>query len=392
MSVSLHHPGHRPLRMALIGGGGQAFIGRVHAVAAQLDRRAELVAGALSSDPERSRAAADSFGIAPERAYGSYDELLRAESALPADQRVHFVSIATPNHTHFAIAKAALEAGFHVVCDKPMTTRWEDAVELARLVQETGAVFALTHNYTGYPLIRQARQMIADGELGEIQAVRANYIQGWLCGLPPNAPNTRGKWKMDPERAGSGSLGDVGTHAFNLVCYVSGLTPQAVSAHLRTYQPQRQLDDYGHVIVRMGPEPLALINFSQTTHGRLNDLTLEVDGSRASLAWRQEEPNQLIVRRTGQATQVYERQPSADYVNASASAACRLPGGHPEGFFEAFANVYCAAFDDMIQRDRGASAESAAPYPNVNDGVAGVRFVQACLASSEEQGTWKPLC
>ncbi|MBC8356081.1 MAG: Gfo/Idh/MocA family oxidoreductase [Planctomycetes bacterium] len=377
--------------MALVGGGGNAFIGRVHATAAQLDNRAELVAGALSSNPDKSRAAAPSFGIADDRAYGSVGELIEAELALPADQRADFVSIATPNFTHFEIAKASLAAGFNVLCDKPMTTTVQDADELVRIVEETGAVFALTHNYTGYPMIRQAREMIASGELGEIQAVRANYVQGWMCGLKvePNPP--RGGWKIDPEKAGSGSLGDVGTHAFNLACYVTGLSATEVSATMRTFHPETELDDYGHATIAFGESTLGTITYSQITHGRLNDLTLEVDGAKAALVWRQEDPNELIVRRTGRARQVYERHPAASYTNDLCRAACRIPGGHPEGFFEAFANVYNAAFDDMILRSTGGDRSETTRYPSVRDGVAGVRFVEACQASNSERGAWKSL-
>lgn len=227
MSEAVNHPLGRKLRMALVGGGGQGFIGRVHATAAQLDNRAELVAGALSSNPAKSRASTASFGIADDRAYGSYQELIAAELARSKDERIDFVSIATPNFTHFEIAKAALQAGFHVMCDKPMTTSVQDAEELVRIVKETGAVFALTHNYTGYPMIRQAREMVLGGAVGEIQAVRASYLQGWLCGMKVEPNPARGGWKTDPAKAGSGSLGDVGTHAFNLICYVTGETPVA---------------------------------------------------------------------------------------------------------------------------------------------------------------------
>jgi len=317
--------------------------------------------------------------------------MIAAELALPADRRIDFVSIATPNFTHFEIAKATLEAGFNVLCDKPMTTSVRDADELVRIVEHSGAVFALTHNYTGYPMIRQAREMVASGELGEIQAVRANYMQGWLCGMKPDPKPARGGWKTDPAKAGSGSLGDVGTHAFNLICYVTGLAATEVSANMRIYQPARQLDDYGHALVAFGESQLGMITFSQTTHGRLNDLTLEVDGTNASLAWRQEDPNELIVRRTGQATQVYERQPVAAYINDPCRSACRIPGGHPEGFFEAFANVYNAALDDMILRATGSGPSDSTRYPNVHDGAAGVRFVEACQASSRERGSWQPL-
>ncbi|MBP86962.1 MAG: oxidoreductase [Planctomycetaceae bacterium] len=378
--------------MALIGGGGGGFIGRVHATAAQLDNRAVVVAGALSSNPDKSKQTAPAFGIADERAYGSYRELLDGETELPAEGRVDFVSIATPNHTHFEIAQAALKAGLHVVCDKPMTNHVAEAEQLAELVAQSGSVFALTHNYTGYPMIRQARAMIEAGELGEIQAVRANYMQGWLCGmeLDPNAP--RGVWKADPAKAGSGSLGDVGTHAFNLVGYVTGLRATQLSCLMRSFHPERPLDDYGHVAIKFDEAALGMIIFSQITHGRLNDLTLEVDGTKGAISWRQEDPNQLVVQRTGQATQTYDRDPAAGYTNELARDACRIPAGHPEGFFEAFANVYRAAFDDMARHAAGEAIDSrCTAYPNVHDGVEGVRFIAACQASSDVDGQWLPI-
>ncbi|MCP4815999.1 MAG: Gfo/Idh/MocA family oxidoreductase, partial [Planctomycetaceae bacterium] len=229
--TAINAPLNRKLRMALIGGGGNGFIGRVHATAGTLDQRAELVAGVLSSDPDKSRSYGPGFGLAADRTYGSYQDLLAGENARSEQERIDFVSIATPNDTHFPIAKAALEAGFHVICDKPLTTRLEDAHALASLVQETGSVFAVTHNYTGYPLIRQAREMIKQGELGTIQAVRAHYLQGWLWGLPPDTTPARGAWKADPQRAGpSGALADIGTHAYQLIRYTTGLLPEQVSA------------------------------------------------------------------------------------------------------------------------------------------------------------------
>ena len=388
---SSNPPLNRKLRMALIGGGGNAFIGRVHATAATLDNRAELVAGALSSDPEKARAAAPEFGISNERAYGSYAELIDVESRLPVDQRVDFISIATPNDTHFGIAEAAIKAGFNVVCDKPMTTAPADAEELVRLVETTSAVFVLTHNYTGYPMVRQAREMVRAGELGEIHAIRVNYIQGWLQGLEPGKTPHRGAWKADPAKAGpSGALGDIGTHSFNLVRYVTGLAPAEVSSKLMTYAPGRQLDDYGHVLIRFTNDALGMIMVSQITHGRLNDLSIEIDGMEASLVWRQEEPNQLVVRRFGEPTQTYERNPVAGYTSELGRAACRLPAGHPEAFFEAFANLYRAGFDDIVARSTGcAYGGTETLYPNVYDGREGALFIEQCVASSRENGAWK---
>ncbi len=391
--AALNAPLNRKLRMGLIGGGGKGFIGRVHATAATLDRRAEIVAGALSSDPEKARLYGPEFGLAEDRTYESYQQLLAQEAARDADDRIDFVSIATPNDTHFPIAKAALEAGFHVICDKPLTTRLADAEQLAKLVQQTGAVFTLTHNYTGYPLIRQAREMIRQGELGTIQAVRAHYLQGWLWGLPPDTTPQRGAWKADPQRAGpSGALADIGTHAYQLIRYTTGLMPAEVSAQLQSLRSDRTLDDYGHVLVRFAGEVLGLVPVSQITHGQLNDLTLQIDGTLGSLSWRQETPNELVLRRFGQPLQVYERNPMADFTPDTARAASRLPAGHPEAFFEAFANVYRSSFDQMITHANGQSvAERDTIFPNVYDGVEGVQFIEQCVASSAENGCWKPL-
>jgi len=391
--AALNAPLNRKLRMGLIGGGGKGFIGRVHATAATLDGRAEIVAGALSSDPEKSRLYGPGFGLSEDRTYESYQQLLDQEATRGEEERIDFVSIATPNDTHFPIAKAALEAGFHVICDKPLTTRLPDAEKLAQVVQQTGAVFALTHNYTGYPMIRQAREMIRQGELGKIQAVRAHYLQGWLWGLPPETTPERGAWKADPQRAGpSGALADIGTHAYQLIRYTTGLMPAEVSAQLQSLRTDRSLDDYGHVLVRFAGDVLGLVTVSQITHGQLNDLTLQIDGTLGSLSWRQETPNELVLRRFGQPLQVYERNPMADFTPDSVRSSNRLPAGHPEAFFEAFANVYRSSFDQMIAHADGqTTTEQDTIFPNVYDGVEGVRFIEQSVASSTENGCWKPL-
>ena len=390
---SINEPLNRKLRMALVGGGGNAFIGRVHAAAATLDHRAELVAGALSSDPEKARAAGSAFGIATSRAYGSYLELIRAESQLPEDQRIDFVSIATPNDTHFEIAQAALNTGLNVVCEKPMTIGLSQAEALAELVEQTGAGFALTHSYTGYPLVRHAREMIRSGELGEIQAVRVRYLQSGLRGWEPGKVPERGAWKSDPTKAGpSGTMADIGTHAFHLMRYVTGLAPCEVACQLKSFVPNRPLDDYGHAVIRFASGALGTITVSQVSHGRLNDLVMEVDGSKGSLSWRQEEPDILVFRRFGKPAEIHERNPRVSLIHASARQACRLPGGHPEGFLEAFANVYRDCFDHMILRATGQTFDAHnASYPNVYDGVEGVFFVEQCVASSRDNAAWKPL-
>jgi predicted dehydrogenase len=378
------------LRMALIGGGGAGFIGKVHATAATLDREAELVAGALSSDPDRSKASAAAFGIPPDRAYGSFQELLDRERQRAENERIDFVSIATPNFTHCQIAIAALRAGFHVVCDKPMTTNVADAERMVSTVNESGRVFALTHNYSGYPLMRQARDMISSGELGDIIAVRATYVQGWMHGMEPGADVDRGAWKTDPLKNGqAGSLGDVGTHAFHLMRFVTQLQPQSLLSRMHSYSKHHELDDYGHAIIRFDQGATGMVTWSQVTHGRLNDLSIEIDGTKGSLTWRQEEPNQLFVRALDQPLRVYERDPNAPFSSKNAVAACRLPGGHPEAFFEAFANVYRNAFEDMRRVNAGEAAAADSLYPTVLDGLDGVRFMNHCLTSQSNDSDWQ---
>lgn len=384
---------NRKLRMALVGGGQGAFIGRVHATAAVLDNRAALVAGALSSNPERAKASAPAYDIPENRAYGSVDELIEQESALPADERVDFVSVATPNHTHFAIAKAAVDAGFNVMCDKPMTFDFAQAEELVSTVESSGVVFAVTHNYTGYPLVRQAREMILAGELGEIQAIRSNYIQGWLRSRLESEDQKQAAWRTDPSKSGAaGSFGDIGTHAYNLGRYMTGLLPEEISANLKIFAPGRQLDDYGHAVVRFENGALGTVTASQISHGRENDLFIEIDGTKGAIAWRQEEPNVMILRRNGSPHAMYTRDPNAPHMSPLGAAACRLPSGHPEAFLEAFANVYRSAYDSMVARAAGESFEAKDTiYPNVYDGAEGMYFIQQCVASSAENGAWLPM-
>ena len=385
-------PLNRKLRMALIGGGQGAFIGRVHATAAVLDNRAVIVAGALSSDPAKAKASAPDYDIKPERAYGSVQELIAAESKLPAGERIDFASIATPNHTHFPIAKALAEAGFNIICDKPMTFTLAEAEELAGIVRRTGVVFALTHNYTGYPLVRQAREMIRNGDLGEINAVRAFYIQGWLRTPLEKEGQKQADWRTDPKKSGAaGCFGDIATHAYNLARFTTGLIPDQISCHLKTFVPGRALDDYGTAIIRFGNGALGTVTSSQISHGRENDLFIEIDGTKGSLEWHQEEPNKLIVRRNGSAHQIYTRA-GGPYLGELAGRSSRLPSGHPEAFFEAFANIYVAAYEDIVKRTAGQAFDGAGSlYPNVADGVDGMNFITQSVASSAAGGAWLPL-
>jgi predicted dehydrogenase len=391
--MSTNGPLNRKLRMALIGGGQGAFIGRVHATAAVLDNRAALVAGALSSNPEKAKASAPDYDIPPQRAYGSAAELIRQELALPAEERVDFVSVTTPNHTHFDLAKAAVDAGLNVMCDKPMTFDLLQAETLAQAVEQSGVVFAVTHNYTGYPLVRQAREMILNGELGEIQAIRACYIQGWLRTRLEAREQKQAAWRTDPTRSGAaGCFGDIATHAYNLGRYMTGLLPESISCHLKVFEPGRALDDYGTAVIRYENGGLGTVTASQISHGRENDLFIEIDGTKGALQWRQEEPNVMMVRCNGQPHKLYTRDPNAPHMTAAGRAACRLPSGHPEAFFEAFANVYRAAYDHMILRITGQEFDRVNTiYPNVCDGVEGMYFIQQCVASSKQDGAWLPL-
>jgi predicted dehydrogenase len=384
---------NRKLRMALVGGGAGSFIGRVHCTAAVLDNRAVLVAGALSSDPKKAKASAPDYDIPADRAYGSIDELIASERKRPVGDRVDFISVATPNHTHFAIAKAAAEAGFNVICDKPMTFDLKQAEELAEIVDRTGVVFAVSHNYTGYPMVRQAREMVLAGDLGEINAVRSNYIQGWLRTRIEAGDQKQAAWRTDPSKSGAaGCFGDIGTHAYNLARYMTCLLPESISCNLKIFAEGRKLDDYGHAVIRMEGGALATVTASQISHGRENDLFIEIDGTKGAVEWHQEEPNKLLVRCNGEPLKIYTRNPGAPYMTDLAKASCRLPGGHPEAFFEAFANVYRFAFDAMVERAAGNEFERVNTiYPNVNDGVEGMYFIQQSVASSHDNGAWLPL-
>jgi predicted dehydrogenase len=380
---------NRKLRMGLIGGGQGAFIGRVHATAAVMDNRAVLVAGALSSDPAKAKASAPDYDIPADRAYGSYQEMAEAE-AKRAD-KVDFVSIATPNHTHFEIAKTFVEAGFNVVCDKPMTFDLAQAEELLRVVEKSSVVFAVSHNYTGHPLVRQAREMVLNGELGEINAIRSNYIQGWLRTRLESDNQKQAAWRTDPGKSGAaGCFGDIGTHAYNLGRYITGLLPKELSCQLKTYVEGRKLDDYGVALVRFENGAIGTVTASQISHGRENDIFIEIDGTKASLEWHQENPNQMFVRKNGEPHKIYTRA-GGPYLGAAAAGATRIPSGHPEGYLEAFANIYTAAYDAMTQRAAGASFERVNTiYPNIYDGVEGMLFITQCVKSSQENGAWVP--
>ncbi len=382
-------PLNRKLRMGLIGGGQGAFIGRVHATAAVLDNRAALVAGALSSDPAKAKASASDYDIPADRAYGSFKEMADAEKK--RSDPVDFVSVATPNHTHFEIAKTFVEAGFNVVCDKPMTLDLAQAEELLKVVEKSGVVFAVSHNYTGHPLVRQAREMVLNGELGEINAIRSCYIQGWLRTRLEASDQKQAKWRTDPKQSGiAGCFGDIGTHAYNLGRYITGLLPKELCCNLKTVESGRPLDDYGTAVIRYENGALGTVTASQISHGRENDIFIEIDGTNASLEWHQENPNQMFVRRNGEPHKIYTRN-GGPYLSPAAAAATRIPSGHPEGYLEAFANVYTAAFDAMAKRANKEKFETVnTVYPNIYDGVEGMLFITQCVESSKQNGGWLP--
>ena len=370
------------LTYAMIGGGIGAFIGEVHRRAISLDDRARLVAGALSSTPEKSKLSAEQLGLDPDRSYGSYEELFEQESK--RDDRVDFVSIVTPNDTHYMIAKMALEHGFHVVLDKPATHTSEQAQELAELARRHGLVCCVTYNYTGYPMVRQARAMIQSGELGNIRKVYAEYHQGWLANDLEASGQKQAAWRVDPKRAGlGGALGDIGTHAENLVGFVTGLEIESVYANLNSFVPGRLLDDDASVMMRFTNGAHGGLTASQVCIGEGNGLTLRIHGDKGSIWWRQETPDELRVAMLDENPVTYTRGGPGLHEVASISA--RIPQGHPEGYLEAFGNIYRGAIDAIIAKREGVDPSRMAQLiPSIEDGERGVRFVERCVESAKK--------
>jgi predicted dehydrogenase len=370
------------LTYAMIGGGIGAFIGEVHRRAISLDNRATLVAGALSSTPEKSKQSAEQLGLDPDRGYGSYAELFERESV--RNDRADFVSIVTPNDTHFPIAKLALEHGFHVVLDKPATHTSEQALELADLASEKGLVCCVTYNYTGYPIIRQARAMIEAGELGEIRKVYAEYHQGWLASNLEESGQKQAAWRVDPARAGlGGALGDIGTHAENLVAFVTGLEIETLRADLNAFVPGRALDDDASVMMRFTNGAHGVLTASQICIGEGNGLTLRVHGDKGSLWWNQETPDVLRVALLDENPVTYSR--GGPGLSDDAAISSRIPQGHPEGYLEAFGNIYKGAIDAIISsRDGSGPSRLAQLTPTIHDGIRGVKFVERCVESANK--------
>jgi len=375
---------NRRLRLGMVGGGPGAFIGAVHRIAARLDDRYELVAAALSSNPERGLAAAKELHIP--RAYASFEEMAAAESK--RSDGIDVISIVTPNHLHHAPAKAFLEAGIDVICDKPLTTTLEDALDLAETVKRTGLVFGLTHNYTGHPMVRQAREMVAAGDLGPIRLIQVEYAQDWLSTPLEETGQKQAEWRTDPTRSGpGGSLGDIGTHAFNLACFVTGLPCEQVCADVTTFVPGRRLDDNVQVMLRFSKGAKGGLWASQVAAGNENNLHLRVYGEKAGLEWRQEDPNELSFTPLGQPRRTIRRG-SAGTGHAAAHAT-RVPSGHPEGYLEAFAQLYSDLAEQITARreNRPPNPDSLL-VPSVSEGVEGVRFINAVLESSRRGSAW----
>jgi predicted dehydrogenase len=377
-----------PIRYGMVGGGQGAFIGGVHRIAARLDGDFVLVAGALSSDAARAKASASDLGLDPARSYGSFAEMAKAEAA--RSDGIEAVSIVTPNHMHFPAAEAFLKAGIHVICDKPLTSTLEDAKKLASLVKSSGKLFILTHNYTGYPMVRQAREMVASGVLGDLRLVQAEYAQDWLTEDIESTGQKQASWRTDPERSGAGgATGDIGTHAYNLSRFVTGLKVDALAADLAAFVKGRRVDDNANVMLRFQGGARGMIWASQVAPGNENGLRLRVYGTRGGLEWAQEDPNYLWFTPFGQPKRLITRGGAGS--GDAAGRVTRVPPGHPEGYLEGFANIYAEAARAIRAARGGSKADKAVIYPGVSDGVEGVAFVAACVASSRRNAAWTEL-
>lgn len=376
----------RPLRLGMIGGGRDAFIGAVHRMAARLDGCYDLVAGALSATAEKSRASGRDLGLAEERIYDDFVRMAAREGE--REDGIDVVAIVTPNHMHVPVARSFLNAGIHVICDKPLATSLDDAQRLADEVDRSGLFFGLTHNYTGYPLVREARSLVADGRLGPIRVVQVEYPQDWLATREESGGNKQAEWRTDPKRSGPvGCLGDIGTHAFNLVRFVTGLEVESLSAELTTFLEGRALDDHAQVMLRFAGGARGMLWSSQVAVGHENGLALRVYGERGGLSWRQEEPNSLRFAPHGEAPRLLTR--AGPGLGAAAAHATRIPPGHPEGYLEGFAQLYLDCAEQITARLEGREPDPAALLvPTVRDGVDGMRFIDRVLRSSADDGAW----
>ncbi|WP_199523130.1 Gfo/Idh/MocA family protein [Pararhodobacter sp. CCB-MM2] len=377
----------KPIRLGMVGGGQGAFIGEVHRFASRLDGQYQLVAGALSSSPEKAAASGAALGLDPARSYTSWAEMAKAEAA--RDEGIEAVAIVTPNHVHAGPAMAFLEAGIHVICDKPLTATMAQAEALEQVVRRSTALFFLTHNYTGYPMVRQARQLVEDGALGKLRLVQVEYVQDWLTDPVEQAgDNKQAEWRTDPERSGAGgSTGDIGTHAHNLACFVSGLTVSKLAADLDAFVPGRALDDNAHVLMRFEGGAKGMLWCSQVAPGNENGLKLRIFGDKGGLEWAQEDPNRLWFTPHGEPKRLITRNGAGS--GPGSQAVSRIPAGHPEGYLEGFANIYTGAAEAIRAHQAGQPLpEGAALLPGIDAGMAGMRFVAACVESSKRDAAW----
>lgn len=376
----------RRLRLGMVGGGQGAFIGAVHRIASRIDDRYELVAGALSSDPERAKASAAELGIAPDRAYTDYAEMAKAEAG--REDGIDAVAIVTPNHVHHGPAKAFLEAGIHVICDKPLTTTLADALDLVETVKRTGLVFGLTHNYTGYPMVRQARAMVAAGELGTLRVIQAEYPQDWLTTPLEETGQKQAAWRTDPAQSGAGGcIGDIGTHAHNLAAFITGLEVEQLCADLSTFVDGRRLDDNAQILLRYRGGARGMIWASQVAPGNENALRIRVYGDKGGLEWEQEHPNHLRFAPLGEPPRVITRAGAGS--GAEAGRVTRVPPGHPEGYLEGFANIYSDIAEAIQARLENREPDAGALFfPTVEDGARGIKFIEATVESSAKGGIW----
>lgn len=387
MAITAAHVARAPrIRLGMVGGGRGAFIGAVHRIAARLDDQYELVAGAFSSDPEKSAASAADLGVA--RSYGSFAEMAAREAR--RKDGIEAVAIVTPNHMHAPVALEFLKRGIHVICDKPLTATLPEAKKLAKAAEASGVVFALTHNYTGYPMIRQAKELIASGALGDIRLVNVEYIQDWLAEPVEATGQKQADWRTDPARSGAGgSTGDIGTHAFNLANFVTGLTLETLAADLQAFVPGRRVDDNGHVLMRYTSGARGMLWCSQVASGQENGLRLRVYGAKAGIEWEQENPNYLWVSPLG--APKYRLTRGGPGSGEAAGRVTRIPSGHPEGYLEGFANIYAEAARAIIARREGVAVDAAVTFPGLKEGLEGVAFVDACVRSSKRNGAWTKL-
>lgn len=373
------------IRLGMVGGGNDAFIGAVHRIASRIDDRYELVAGALSSTPEKSRASGHAIGLDTDRIYDDFKQMAIREARLK--NGIEAVAIVTPNHVHYAAAREFLKRGIHVICDKPLTSTLADAKKLAKAAESSDALFILTHNYTGYPMVRQAREMIAAGALGNIRVVQVEYPQDWLA-EPQDFKQA--EWRTDPARSGAGgSTGDIGTHAHNLACFVTGLSVQSLAADLQAFVSGRQLDDNAHVMLRFKGGARGMLWSSQVAPGNENALRLRVYGEKGGLEWAQENPNQLWFTQLGAPKQLITRNGAG--AGDGAARMSRVPPGHPEGYLEGFANIYSEAAEAIVAHRDGSAVDPSVIYPTIHDGLAGMYFVDACVRSSARNAAWVDL-